>query len=124
MSAAEPPQGANSAPLGQRSGDSRKRGDHTSATTGSGATDMEGYFLELAAAADRALASGERYTMGYSAERTDFVRMNRGKVRQPGHVEQRYVDLQLIQGDRHASHLLSVAGDATADCKAVAAALT
>jgi histidinol-phosphate aminotransferase len=31
MSAAEPPQGANSAPLGQRSGDSRKRGDHTSA---------------------------------------------------------------------------------------------
>ena len=30
MSAAEPPQGANSAPQGQRSGDSRKRGDHTS----------------------------------------------------------------------------------------------
>ena len=31
MSAAGPPQGANSAPEGQRSGDSRKRGDHTSA---------------------------------------------------------------------------------------------
>jgi len=30
MSAAEPPQGANCAPLGQRIGDSRKRGDHTS----------------------------------------------------------------------------------------------
>ena len=31
MSAAGPPQGANSAPPGQRSGDSRKRGEHTSA---------------------------------------------------------------------------------------------
>jgi len=54
---------------------------------------MESYFSELADAADRALSPGERYTIDFSAEETDFVRMNRGKVRQPGHVEQRYVDI-------------------------------
>ena len=84
---------------------------------------MEHYFDGLAAAADRALHPGERYTMGFSAERTDFVRMNRGKVRQPGHVEQRYVDVRLILGKRHASHLLSLSGDPAADAQAVTGAI-
>ena len=53
---------------------------------------MESYFNELAAAADRALGAGERHTLAFAAEDTDFVRMNRGKVRQPGHVTQRYAD--------------------------------
>jgi predicted Zn-dependent protease len=83
----------------------------------------EGYFNELASAADRALSAGERYTMSFAAEATDFVRMNRGKVRQPGHVEQRYIDIRLIRGARHASHLLSLAGDIAADTKAVEGAL-
>jgi predicted Zn-dependent protease len=83
---------------------------------------MESYFSELAAAADRALSAGERYTMTFSAEETDFVRMNRGKVRQPGHVEQRYIEIDLIRGARHASHLLSLAGDLATDSKAVEAA--
>ena len=80
---------------------------------------MENYFEALAVAADRALAAGERYTLDFSAERTDFVRMNRGKVRQPGHVEQRYVDVRLIRGARHASHLLSLTGNCLADAQAV-----
>src|SRR5690349_20640352 len=72
---------------------------------------MEGYFDELATAADRALAAGERHTLGFAAEDTDFVRMNRGKVRQPGHVAQRYAEVRLIRGARHASHQLSLTGD-------------
>ncbi len=84
--------------------------------------EAEAYFNELAAAADRALAPGERYTMAFSAEETDFVRMNRGKVRQPGHVEQRYVDIGLVPGTRHASHVLSLGGDIATDSKAVEAA--
>ena len=85
---------------------------------------MENYFNELAAAVDRVLRGGESYTMGFAAEDTDFVRMNRGKVRQPGHVAQRYLDLRLIRGARHASHLLSLSGDAAADTRAVDVALT
>ena len=64
---------------------------------------------------DRALAAGEAYTAWFSAEASDFVRMNRGKVRQPGAVVQRYLDVDLIRGARHASHRLSLAGDIAGD---------
>ena len=84
---------------------------------------MENYFHALAEAAGHALASGERYTLGFAAEDTDFVRMNRGRVRQPGHVEQRYADVRLIRGARHASHALSLGGDRAADTQAIGAAL-
>ena len=84
---------------------------------------MENYFNDLAAAADRALRAGESYTIGFAAEETDFVRMNRGKVRQSGHVAQRYVDLRLIRGARHASHRLSLGGESAADARAIGAAL-
>jgi predicted Zn-dependent protease len=84
---------------------------------------MEAYFNELAAAADGAIAAGERYTLGFAAEQSDFVRMNRGKVRQPGHVEQRDLDIRLIRGRRHASHRLSLAGNIATDRPAVGAAV-
>ena len=54
-------------------------------------------------AARQPLATGETYTAWFSAEASDFVRMNRGKVRQPGSVVQRYLDIDLIRGARHAT---------------------
>src|SRR6185312_7350249 len=84
---------------------------------------MEAYFDELAASVDRALRPGEAYTLDFDAEQTDFVRMNRGKVRQPGHVEQRYLDLRLLRGARHASHLLSLTGNLDTDRQIVGDAL-
>jgi hypothetical protein len=69
---------------------------------------METYFHDLAAAVDRLLAAGEAYTARFSAEASDFVRMNKGRVRQPGAVVQRYLDVDLIRGARHASHRLSL----------------
>ena len=84
---------------------------------------METYFQELPAAIDAALAPGERHATWFSAEETDFVRMNRGKVRQPGHVAQRYVEIRLVHGARHASHALSLTGDPPADAGAARAAI-
>ena len=84
---------------------------------------MESYFNELAATVDRALAAGERHATWFSAEDTDFVRLNRGKVRQAGHVAQRYIEIRLIRGARHASHSMSLSGDAGTDSKAVEAAV-
>ncbi len=84
---------------------------------------MEQQFEAIAAALDRALRPGERYTATFNAEDTDFVRLNRGKVRQPGHVSQRYLSVRLIDGARHAEHLLSLRGDPAADCAAGVAAL-
>ena len=47
---------------------------------------LETYFSDVAALLDRSLAAGEIYTCGLDAETSDFVRLNRGKVRQPGTV--------------------------------------
>jgi hypothetical protein len=63
---------------------------------------MEAYFNELASLLDRSLAPEEVYTCAFDAEASDFVRMNRGKIRQPGSVLQRYLRLHLIRGQRHA----------------------
>jgi predicted Zn-dependent protease len=82
---------------------------------------MEEYFHDLAALLDQSLAAGETYTARFSAEASDFVRMNRGKVRQPGTVVQRYLAIELIRGTRHASHVLSLAGDAAEDREALRA---
>ena len=45
--------------------------------------------------------------------------MNRGKVRQPGTVAQRYLSLRLIGGTRHAEHSLSLTGDLGVDGNSV-----
>ena len=76
---------------------------------------MEAYFHDLAGVLDQSLAAGETYTARFSAEASDFVRMNRGKVRQPGAVDQRYLTIELIRGKRHASHQLSLSGEPAAD---------
>jgi len=93
------------------------------ARSSAGAGEMESYFHALATALDRALHAGERYCASFAAESTDFVRMNRGKVRQPGHVAQRYLDVRLVKGARHATHALSLCGDLTQDEASVRAAL-
>ena len=84
---------------------------------------MESYFNALAQVVDAALAKGERYTASFAGETTDFVRMNRGKVRQPGHVAQQHLTLQLVRGARHASHSLALTGDLRVDSTAVRDAL-
>ncbi len=83
----------------------------------------EEYFHELAAAIDRMLVPGEFYTAGLAAEQSDFVRFNRGKVRQPGSVAQGYLELDLGRGHRHASHRLTLCGHAARDGAAIAEAL-
>ena len=67
----------------------------------------------------QSLVAGERFTAAFDAEDTDFVRMNRGKVRQPGTVSQRYLSIGLIRGARHADHMLSLTGDLATDSAAV-----
>ena len=85
---------------------------------------MEAYFSQIAAVVDRALVAGERHATWFSAEHSDFVRMNRGKVRQPGRVVQRYLDIRLIRGERHATHSLSLTGDLAADTRSILDAIT
>jgi predicted Zn-dependent protease len=68
-------------------------------------------FFELAAALERELRAGEALLCEFSAERSDFVRFNRARVRQPGSVEQRYLSLRLVRDRRQADATLAVGGD-------------
>jgi len=76
---------------------------------------METYFNDVAALLDRSLSPGEIHICRFDAEVSDFVRMNRGKVRQPGTVSQCYLSLRLIHGKRHAERSLTVSGDLAHD---------
>jgi predicted Zn-dependent protease len=84
---------------------------------------MHAYFDALVNAIDAAVQSGERHTSWFSAEETDFVRINRGKVRQAGSVSQRYMEIRLVRGQRHASHSLSLSGSLAADALTVQRAI-
>jgi predicted Zn-dependent protease len=85
---------------------------------------LETYFSDVTALLDHALAGSEIYTCRLDAESSDFVRLNQGKVRQPGTVAQCYLRLNLIDGRRHATQCLSVSGDLAQDRAAIASALT
>ncbi len=98
-------------------------GSYANINAGAEGLAMENYFLALAKVLDAALEAGERYTASFDAEQTDFVRMNRGKVRQPGSVGQRYIAVRLIRGTRHAKHVLSLSGDAKSDGDALRSAV-
>ncbi len=85
---------------------------------------LESYFNDVATWLDRSMTGGEIHTCRLDAEISDFVRLNRGKVRQPGTVAQCYLRLHLIDGRRHAEQCLTVAGDLAQDRPAIAAALS
>jgi predicted Zn-dependent protease len=84
---------------------------------------IEAAFHDLATAIAGMAAGGESWTATYSAEVSDFVRFNRGRVRQPGTVVQHYLELDLVHGAKHATARLALAGDPAADRAAVAAAM-
>ena len=76
---------------------------------------METYFHDLAAVLDQALQPGETYTACLAAEDTDFVRFNRGRVRQPGSVTQAALSIDLINGRRHATYGVTLSGEPATD---------
>jgi len=76
---------------------------------------MREYFDEMAAAIQPLLRGAERYTATFRGEESDFVRFNRGAVRQAGAVTQRALTVDLIEGRRHAAGTLTLRGDAGGD---------
>ena len=62
-----------------------------------------------------AITPQERFTLGYNAESSDFIRFNHAKVRQAGQVQQANVYFKLIEDGRHADLQLTLSGDETLD---------
>jgi predicted Zn-dependent protease len=76
---------------------------------------MQEYFYTLANTITSLLHGREVYTCTFHGEESDFVRLNRSAIRQPGTVIQRAVSVDLINGRRHAASYLALAGDLEID---------
>jgi predicted Zn-dependent protease len=69
------------------------------------------------------LTGSERCTVYFNGEVSDFIRFNKGRIRQPGGVTQRHCSLTLIQGKRHASLSICLTGNHAEDVTRGTAAL-
>ena len=76
---------------------------------------MQDYFNALVDAVNTCLRSQEGYTCTFRAEDSDFVRFNRSAVRQAGTVRQRFLNLDLVKGRRHAGGSITLTGDSGQD---------
>lgn len=80
---------------------------------------MQDYFYSLTDDLTAALTGDEVLLANYSGEDSDFVRFNNSAIRQAGSVTQRYMDIELIEGQRHASATVTLTGSAEADAEAL-----
>ena len=76
---------------------------------------IESYFGDLSASLSAFLQGNEIFTCNFSAEQSDFVRLNHAKIRQAGRVDQAYLNLRLADGRKQASASLTLSGDLGAD---------
>lgn len=76
---------------------------------------VRAHFATLADALLAEAGAHQVLLLGYYGEESDFVRLNRGRVRQAGHVTQHELRLELIDGARHASSDLQLQGEPAAD---------
>jgi predicted Zn-dependent protease len=76
---------------------------------------MQDYFYSLADALTAMLQGDEVYTCTFHGEDSDFVRLNRSAIRQPGSVQQRSLSVDLIVGRCHAPGTITLAGDLALD---------
>jgi len=71
---------------------------------------MQQEFFELADSIQAGLRGEEGFLASFSGETSQFVRFNRSAVRQAGAVAQRYLNIELFRGMRHASQTLTLTG--------------
>ncbi|MDM8564050.1 metallopeptidase TldD-related protein [Candidatus Halobeggiatoa sp. HSG11] len=84
---------------------------------------MQEYFNTLADFIDKQLQGNEIYLAELTAEQSDFIRFNKAQIRQPGSVEQRYLMIDLIDGQRHVSEQLALSGELNTDYERVTASI-
>ena len=76
-------------------------------------------FHNIADAVQNMCTAKEQFTLSLSAEKSDFVRFNHAKIRQPGSVKQQSISIRLIQNNKHASSKLNLSGDFSRDSKKI-----
>ena len=76
---------------------------------------MKDRFFAIAEGLARGLRANETLLCNLSAERSDFVRFNHGRVRQAGSVEQAYLTLRLVRERRQAAATVMLDGEGHED---------
>lgn len=76
---------------------------------------MQTEFYALADHLVGKLKADEVLLLSFSGEASDFVRLSKSKVRQPGHVSQRALSADLVSGGRHAPASIALSGDPAED---------
>jgi len=84
---------------------------------------MQAYFNELADFIQSSVRGQEQFTLWFSGEHSDFVRFNHARVRQAGNVNQAYLSLQLIDGQKHISEEISLSNNIATDKEVLATTL-
>ncbi len=84
---------------------------------------MKDHFFALAERLTRAMTGNEIVLCYLSAERSEFVRFNKSRVRQAGAVEQIYLSIRLVSGRRQASATITLS-NAPEDAELALATLT
>ncbi|MEM9037507.1 MAG: metallopeptidase TldD-related protein [Actinomycetota bacterium] len=87
------------------------------------ATDLSTYVDELVSTATADLQGDEVLLASFSGEDSDFVRFNKSAVRQAGSVRERRLGLDLIEGKRHTTADVPLAGDPELDTALIAETL-
>ncbi|HSL74124.1 MAG TPA: metallopeptidase TldD-related protein [Ilumatobacteraceae bacterium] len=72
--------------------------------------DDQTYFDDVVTAASATLIGDEVLLANVSGERTDFIRLNHGDVRQAGTVDQRTLTVDLVEGRRHTAGSIRLSG--------------
>lgn len=83
--------------------------------TSSGEPDLQEAFHRIADDVTALLRGDEVHLTNLSAEDSDFVRFNRGTVRQAGSVSQIHLTVDLVRGRRHASGSVTLSGQPELD---------
>ena len=78
-------------------------------------TGAQTYFDEIVAEATSRLVGDEVLLANVAGERTDFIRLNHGDVRQAGTVDQRVLTVDLVEGRRHVAGSIPLTGDRPLD---------
>jgi len=71
---------------------------------------VEAYFRELSDALCSHAGDDETLLLNYRGEDSDFVRLNRNKIRQAGHVRQQALQLDLVHNGRSSSAVMQLTG--------------
>jgi len=84
---------------------------------------MQEYFYTLADFIGKQLQGNEIYLAEFTAEQSDFIRFNKAQIRQPGSVEQRYLVIDLINGQRHIGEQFTLSGELNTDYERIATSI-